>query len=395
MSLDFPSNWRFDGFEEMPKEAHWAFVELIKVTARGAQSPKRIFEIVKRAFGSGSNSTDAGWAAEDMEEAMRASRKNGALYVDSLYTAFKDIESLGVTVPRAENINAILERFNVNLIVEPPCLKTRDGDIELIESHFSPDDPLPQGYVQGDVIGSGGFGTVYRVTRNTKLGKYDFAMKVFEPSSFITNVDRAFERFLRELRSLERLQHRAIITLLEAGYLKNKVPYLLMPLIEGLDVSNALKNAEAATVLDVFDEILNGLEFAHGQGIFHRDLKPSNIIVRNIDRQPFILDFGAAFIRDQGTPELTTTLIGTDAYVPDEVRTNHAHRTPQQDVYACGKLIYQVIMGKLPQFNDYEPIEELHLGFAGIDIVIEKAIAAERRRYRTIRELRAALSGVG
>jgi hypothetical protein len=392
MGLEFPADWRFEGFEELPREAHWEFIKLVKMIARGADSPKAVFEEFKEAFGSGGSSSDAGWAESDMGDAMRSSMKNAALYVDSFYTAMKAVEGWGLDVPSVRKINEILAEHEVNLIVEPPELKLREGDIVLVDEDEESEEVLPLGFVQGEVIGAGGFGTVYRVTRKTKLGQYDYAMKVFDPSSFNSSKDRALKRFIRELHSLEQLQHRAIVPLLEAGYRKDQVPYILMPLIEGKDLRSALKDADAEKVLRVFDEILNGLEFAHEQGVLHRDLKPKNILVREVDEQPFILDFGAAFIRDEGDEELTTTLIGTDAYVPDEVRADPKHRTPHQDVYACGKLLYEVIMEKLPRLDDYDTIESTFDGFDGFDVVVKKAIAPERKRYQSISELRAALA---
>lgn len=348
---------------------------------------KAIFEEFSSAFGGPDGSSSTSWAETDMGNAMRESMENAATYVDAFHTAMKAVEQTA-PVPSIRKINEILSEHDVPLIIEPPELKLREGDIVLVDEEEESEEVLPLGFVQGEIIGQGGFGTVYKVTRKTKLGEYDYAMKVFDPSSFNSNKARAFERFTRELRSLEQLQHRAIIPLLEAGLNKEQVPYILMPLIEGEDLSAALVDANSVTVLRVFDEILNGLEFAHKRGVLHRDLKPSNILVRKVDEQPFILDFGAAFIRDGSGEDLTTTLIGTDAYVPEEVRTNPKNRTAQQDVYACGKLLYQVIMGRLPRLDDYEPIAKEHEGFEGYDEVIKKAIAVERIRYKSITELR-------
>ena len=131
----------------------------------------------------------------------------------------------------------------------------------------------------------------------------------------------------------------------------------------------------------LFDEILNALEFAHSRGVVHRDLKPQNILVRKADDQPQILDFGCAYLLDEGDEELTTTLVGTTSYVPEEVRRDPKNRSVKQDIYACGMLLYEVIGRRLPHANDYEPLEDEVQGFEGIDKIIQVAIAAERKRF--------------
>jgi serine/threonine protein kinase len=165
-------------------------------------------------------------------------------------------------------------------------------------------------------------------------------------------------------------------------------PYILMPLLEGNNVRDALEGAKPIKVFRIFDEILYALEFAHCRGVLHRDLKPTNIIVREADEQPMILDFGCAYLLDEEDEELTTTLVGTDVYVPDEVRRDPKKRSVMQDVYACGILLYEVIARRLPDPNDYEPLEDAVEGFKGLDTLIQRAIAPERKRLATIAEMR-------
>lgn len=65
-----------------------------------------------------------------------------------------------------------------------------------------------------------------------------------------------------------------------------------------------------------------------------------------------------------------------------------------QDVYACGILLYEVIARRLPDPNDYKPLEGEVEGFKGLDKLIRRAIAPERRRLPTIAEMRDAFSQV-
>ena len=116
--------------------------------------------------------------------------------------------------------------------------------------------------------------------------------------------------------------------------------------------------------------------------------------MRASDGQPIILDFGCAYLIDEVDESLTTTLIGTSAYVPSEVHRNPKHRTPKQDVYSCGVLLYQVLAARLPNPDEYESIECMVNGYEGIDSVIQAALAPERQRIATATELRTKLNSV-
>lgn len=388
MQLKFPADWKYEGFpHEIPNEAHREFSDLIDLLVEGVDRPKAVYEDFKSAFGDSSSSSDASWAQSDMHRVISAAKGNAARYVASYYSGIQAAKERGIEVPSVKKLNGILTKHDVPLVIEPPHLRLREGDIEFVPEDVR-EEALAAAFVQGPEIGHGGFGRVYKVTRKTKLGEYHFAMKVLAPSVFIENKERANKRFIRELRTLEKLQHRAIVPLLEAGMTAEQDPYILMPLVVGKDVRDALEGAKPKEVFRIFDEILYALEFAHGRGVLHRDLKPKNIIVRDADDQPLILDFGCAYLLDEGDEELTTTLVGTDVYVPEEVRRDPKKRSVTQDVYACGILLYEVIARRLPDPNDYEPLEVEVEGFESLDKLIQRAIAPERKRLATIAQMR-------
>jgi predicted Ser/Thr protein kinase len=386
MPLNYPDEWRFDDCPySITSEADSAFLDLIRRIAETSASQKLVFELFKTAFGDGGSSSNTHFAEVDLASATDTARGNAARYIASFWSGVEDSKRRGFAVPSLNRVNKLLAEHNVPLVIEPPELRLREGDITFVKED-APQESLSLGFVMNEQIGIGGFGTVHRVTRKTKLGEYDYAMKVFNPSSFMIR-ERAKQRFIRELRTLEKLQHRAIVPLLEAGLTSAEDPYILMPRILGKDLREELAGAEAHRVRDVFEEIINGLRFAHRQGVLHRDLKPKNILVRGSDKQPFILDFGAAFLLDDDDEELTTTLIGTGPYVPDEVHRNPRIRSVQQDVYALGVLLYEVIAQELPVPSDYKPISEQREGFGEVDLFIQRAIAPASKRYKDLWEI--------
>src|SRR5262249_59375215 len=67
--------------------------------------------------------------------------------------------------------------------------------------------------------------------------------------------------------------------------------------------------------LQICNEILRGVEHAHGLGILHRDLKPANIMIGSLG-EAVIMDWGIA--RRAGTVEGAGSLRGTPACRPAE-----------------------------------------------------------------------------
>lgn len=392
MPLKYPDQWKFDGFDhEIPPEAHREFSALVGAIAEGVDRPQTVFEDFKTAYGYTSGSSNASWAESDLDRAMEKARENAARYVVSFYAGLECVRDRGIGVPTVKKINRILATHGVPLAIEGQHLVLTAGDIEFAQ----PEDAATlsnTAFVRGPVIGRGGFGVVYQITRKTKIGDYHYAMKVLDPHVFVTDQGRAEKRFKREMEALERLQHRGIIPFLEAGYDPEQRPYILMPYVDGSDLRDSLAGAEPDRVFRIFDEILRAIEFAHAQGVVHRDLKPKNILVRSSDDQPLILDFGCAYLLDDLDDSLTTNLIGTSAYVPEEVLRDHKNRSVTQDVYACGVLLYEVIAGRHPKHNEYEPIEEDIEGYPGIDQLIQAALAPERKRIKTANVMRQRLA---
>jgi predicted Ser/Thr protein kinase len=348
MPLQFPAGWRFGEFEHgVPREAHSEFFDLVRTMAQGTSRPQDAFEDFKSAYGVESGSSDAGWAETDLSRAMTAAMENAALYVSSFYAGIETAHEDGFDVPSVDRLNRVLMRWDIPLVIDPPHLRLKSGDIEL-EEPGGGQSPTTAAFSRGLVIGKGGYGVVYQITRKTKVGDFHYALKVLNSSVFVTDKARAEARFRREMQALEKLQHRGIVQFLEAGYDEEQKPYILMPNIDGRNVRDTLSGATPSSVLQVFDEILHAVGFAHGQGVVHRDLKPQNILVRSSDGQPIILDFGCAYLMDEADENLTKTFIGTSAYVPQEVLRNPKNRSKSQDLYACGVLLYEVIAGRLP-----------------------------------------------
>lgn len=396
MSLDYPSEWKFEGVGfGVPPDAAGEFYELMLQIAGESRDGVEGF---KYAFGNTSPSSDFDWAVTDLRRAVNSRTSNAAEFVESLWSGIESAKASGLKVPSARVVNGLLEKHGIPLRLDPPKLILAQGDAIIAKatapSTNGSSTPTPL-FVLGDKIGAGGYGVVYRATRTTAVGEFEYALKILDPSPFVTDYDKALRRFQREVKAMKTLQHRGIVPYYEAGLTSDNKPYVVMPYIQGMDLRTAALAKDVSGVLGMFIEVAAALEYAHGQNVLHRDLKPTNVMVRLSDLQPIILDFGSAYLLDDlDSKSLTTQVVGTVGYIPSEVLANPKTRSPLQDVYACGVMLYEGIAGHTPDPGDYEPLGAIDPAYEPIDSVVQKAIASAKKRTQSAGELREQLLAI-
>ena len=385
MSLQYPGSWKFEGIGfGVPDPAIEEVLELIQ---KIATSRKSVIELFKSAFGGESNSSDYGWAVSDLRSLLQEKSENAAEFVDCLWSGIEIAKARDVSVPEAKVVNELLVSHDIPLTIEPPNLQSRSRvDIRDDAETQSEIDPevAGQSYVLGERIGGGGYGEVYRATRSTDIAGVQYALKILNPSPFVDNEERAQQRFRREFRAVNRLQHRAIISFFEAGFTTDGKPYVAMPLIEGRDLVTTARQVGLREKLVLFLELLRGVAHAHAKDVLHRDLKPSNVLVRNSDQQPIVLDFGAAYILDDADRTfLTSQAVGTLGYIPSEVVADPQVKTRLQDVYACGVMLYEAFAGRRPDPANYVPLAATDSTWRNVDVIVQRAIAGSQQRMQS------------
>lgn len=197
-------------------------------------------------------------------------------------------------------------------------------------------------------IGKGGMATVYRAIRDED--EVEVAVKVI--SHDITNTVDFIERFKREGRLMQSLQHQHILPVYEFGT-SGELMYIIMKLIEGgsLDTMLSKGRLPLELSLQLLEQIASALQYAHDKGIIHRDLKPGNVLL-DLEGNAYLTDFGIAKWKEE-TAGLTLTgmVMGTPGYMsPEQWRTEPVDQ--RTDVYALGVMTFKMLTGRLPFHAD-------------------------------------------
>ena len=195
------------------------------------------------------------------------------------------------------------------------------------------------------VLGRGGMGVVYYGFHQTI--QINVAVKIIYPH-FASN-QSALLRFYREARESARLNHPNIVRLFNVGQ-DNDIHYLILEYIDGPTLSYLVKQhglLEEKYAINYILQSLNGLAYAHTQGIIHRDIKPDNLMVTSSGVVK-ITDFGLAKEVESETRLTQTGMsMGTPSYMPPEQWDND-NVDYRADLYALGVTFYQLLSGILP-----------------------------------------------
>jgi serine/threonine protein kinase len=200
--------------------------------------------------------------------------------------------------------------------------------------------------------GEGGMASVYKAY-DTRLER-DVAVKIIRTDMFVpAALQQVLKRFEREAKSLAKLSHPNIVSVIDYGD-HDGVPYLVMEYLPGGSLKDRLKEPQL-TWQDSFHLLLpiaRALQFSHQQGIIHRDVKPSNILI-TLSGEPMLSDFGIArILESEGGTNLTGTGvgIGTPEYMAPEQWVGKT--SPQSDLYSLGVVLYEMVTGRKPYTAD-------------------------------------------
>ncbi len=216
------------------------------------------------------------------------------------------------------------------------------------------------------ILGEGAMGVVFRGT-NLAVDKA-VAIKMMRKETFAE--PDAVERFKREAKVWSQLNHPSIAQVFDFG-LQDEMPYLVMELVDGDDLSDVLDREGPLAPLRaiaVMRQLASALEEAHRLGVVHRDIKPQNMML--LRYKPGgrlvlkVLDFGMA--KQVGNKSMSLTapgiLVGTPKYVAPEQVTEKPKIDGRTDLYAAGVLFYELLTGQPPFVGTPHDVLFAHLG---------------------------------
>ncbi|MCA8975803.1 MAG: protein kinase, partial [Planctomycetes bacterium] len=219
------------------------------------------------------------------------------------------------------------------------------------------DDTLPRplgDYLLQQVIGRGGFGTVYRAAQQRPIVR-DVAIKVLNPGMDSREI---LARFTAEREALNRMDHPGIARLLDAGETPQGRPFFAMELVDGPPLITWCRR-EMQSVrqrIGLFLKVCDAMQHAHQKSVLHRDLSSSNVLMQESpdQLQPKIIDFGIAKsladpLLQGGAMTFQGTLMGTPEFMsPEQAAGRIGDIDTRADVYALGVQLYELLTDKLP-----------------------------------------------
>jgi serine/threonine protein kinase len=219
-------------------------------------------------------------------------------------------------------------------------------------------------------VAEGGFGRVYKGHHRT-LDR-DVAVKVLKVPPEYGDVARAMfcERFAQEARIIARLDHPAVVRVLDFGVSespgRDPAPYMILDWLDGVTLKTVIAERrreggrfDRDETLQLLQPVMEAVAMAHARGIVHRDITPGNLMLVDTPNGPALrlLDFGIAKVmvdphaEGVDAPEDTHTHTALLAFSPRWASPEQAGRGrtgPWTDVHALALLCTAMLTGERP-----------------------------------------------
>ncbi|KAI4365487.1 hypothetical protein MLD38_021468 [Melastoma candidum] len=271
--------------------------------------------------------------------AMESRKRKRKSNLDSARDVYIDSRSQSGMADTSWKLTSTREALSINLATfEKPLRKLTFAD--LLEA--------TNGFHDDSLIGSGGFGDVYKA--QLKDGSIVAIKKLIHISG------QGDREFMAEMETIGKIKHRNLVSLL--GYCKVKEERLLVyEFMKYGSLEDAFHDRKSigirlnwAARRKIAVGAARGLAFLHHNcipHIIHRDMKSSNVLLdKNLEAR--VSDFGMARMMSAMDTHLSvSTLAGTPGYVPPEYYQSFRCST-KGDVYSYGVVLLELLTGKRP-----------------------------------------------
>ncbi len=205
-----------------------------------------------------------------------------------------------------------------------------------------------------EIIGRGGSSVVYRASVRARPA-IAVAVKIARTEAGV-EVRRSFLDLERRSGAI---RHPSVLPVLDSGDEDGR-PYLVMPLVEGSDLSMAVAGGTLTVgrMLVALAQVAAGLDALHRAGLLHLDVKPANVLLGRVAGQEdagdraYLADLGLCRWRDQAVgPGDTGGFSGSPRYASPEQLDGGPVRAAA-DVYSTTCVLYACLAGRPPFVGD-------------------------------------------
>lgn len=257
-------------------------------------------------------------------------------------------------------------------------------------------------------LGKGGMGEVF-LAKQVSLDRL-VALKTL--SKELSKKEDFVARFLREARSMAKLDHTNIIKVYAVDSFKG-LHFAAIEYVDGKSVQDWLDKLEKFSVGDAVHIAMvsaEAMKHAHAQNMVHRDIKPDNILLTSKGVVK-VADFGLAKVVDEDVSMTQSgTGLGTPLYMAPEQARSAKTVDQRSDIYALGATLYHMLTGALPytggsalelimakESGKYSSAKKLRSEVPDkLDLIIDKMMAKEpEHRYSNCEDVVRDLAALG
>ncbi|TWT42634.1 Serine/threonine-protein kinase PknB [Thalassoglobus neptunius] len=199
---------------------------------------------------------------------------------------------------------------------------------------------LAERYQLDRLLGSGGYGQVYRAT-DLKLRR-PVAVKIGHHRT-------SCDLLLDEARRVARCpKHPGIVGVHDCGEHSGRV-FLVFEYVAGQSLAEVVrsKRLKEREAVELVATVAESLSAAHKLGLVHRDLKPENILLDEAG-QPMIADFGVACTLDDVAKGRAGTS-GTLQYMSPEILSGDTQLLDGRcDIHSLGVVLFELLASQPP-----------------------------------------------
>lgn len=228
------------------------------------------------------------------------------------------------------------------------------------------------------VLGIGGMGAVYRVTRDDGTFEQTAALKTLRRSNEALSV-----RFENERRRLALLEHPNIARIIDGGTGDGGHPFMVVELVEGQPVDHWAAGKSQAQKISLLRQLCSALAHAHARLVLHRDIQPGNVLV-NDQGDVRLIDFGIAELVDteasSGPGPLTLAVAAPEQLEGGQITT-------ATDVFQVGMLAHRILADTWPkrQSDGGVELDEDRISDPDLRAILARTTSTDpRRRYDSV-----------